>query len=83
MPQAPDPITSPPPLPFQAYDATAPGAPEDQVASGTIYDAAGGPGSGDPWPKIQEAGAAGPDGRVTGGWPDNGAANSDGGWTQC
>jgi len=83
MPKAPDPITSPPPVPGQPYSATAPGRPEDQVDSGTIYDASGGPGSGDSWPKIQEAGAADmATGKVTGGWPGNGAS-SDGGWTQC
>lgn len=71
MPDAPNPITSPPAHPYQPYDATAPGSNDSQSDPTTVYDAAGGSGS-DPWVKIQEAGAAGRDGTVTGGWPDDG-----------
>lgn len=82
MPKAPPPITSPPPVPGQVYDATAPGSGDAQSASGTIYDASGGSGS-EAWPKIQEAGAIDPGtGKVKGGWPGNGT--SDGGkWKQA
>jgi len=82
MADAPSPITSPPALPWQPYDASAPGAAEDQVTSGTIYDAVGGDAAGGPWRKIQEAGACGPSGEaIAGSWPGNGAS-SDGGWVQ-
>ena len=82
MPQAPDPITSPPPLPWQPYDATAPGAAEDQVTATTIYDAVPGDSAGGPWRKIQEAGAAGAQGEaVAGAWPGNGASDGSA-WKQ-
>jgi hypothetical protein len=83
MPAAPDPITSPPAVPGQPYSAQDSGpAQESQSAHEHVYDADGGHGSGDPWPKIQDAGAADMNtGRVTGGWPDDGT--SDGGaWKQ-
>lgn len=82
MADAPRPITSPPALPWQPYDATAPGAAEDQTAPTTIYDAAGGPGGREPWVKIQDGGACTPEGMaVAGDWPSNGTS-SDGGWKQ-
>ena len=82
MPDAPNPITSPPDVPGQPYDATAPGVSEDQTAPTTIYNAAGGDRAGHPWVKIQDGGASSPDGTATAGdWPGNGA--SDGGvWKQ-
>ena len=81
MAQAPSPITSPPAQPWQPYDATAGGRPEDQTEPETIYDGSGGSGN-DPWPKVQEAGAADSTGKVTGGWSGNGT--SDGNvWKQC
>lgn len=82
MADAPDPITSPPAQAGQPYSAQAsgPGRPS-QSAPTQVYDADGGSGA-DPWPKIQEAGAADwSTGRITGGWPGNGT--SDGGaWKQ-
>jgi len=83
MASAPDPVTSPPALPWQPYDASAPGAAEDQTAPLTIYDAVPGDAGGGPWRKIQEAGAADwATGKVTGDWPSNGASG-DGGWKQA
>lgn len=56
MPTAPKPITSPPPVPGQPYDAT------DDGALGR-------------WVSVNpESGAAGPDGKATGDFPDDGAA---------
>lgn len=85
MADAPDPITSPPALPWQPYDASAPGAAEDQTASGTIYDSVGGDSAGGPWRKIQDAGAADwATGKTMGSgdeWPGDGASG-DGGWKQ-
>ena len=84
MPKAPDPITSPPPVPGQPYDATDSGpAQASQSAPEQVYDASGGHGSADPWPKIQDGGTADwASGRTQGGWPSDGA--SDGGkWRQC
>lgn len=81
MAKAPNPITSPPSVPGQPYDATDGGAPEDQTAPTTIYDAVGAQ-DGHPWVKIQDGGACGPDGRATAGeWPANGSSG-DGGWKQ-
>jgi hypothetical protein len=82
MPDAPNPVTSTPKLPWQPYDAAAPGAAEDQVTPTTIYDSVGGDQAGGPWRKIQEGGAAGPGGEATAdSWPSNGAS-ADGGWKQ-
>lgn len=81
MAKAPSPITSPPSVPGQPYNASAPGAPEDQTAATTIYDAVGGPGAAEPWVKVQDGGACGPDGTASGNWPGNGTS-SDGGWKQ-
>jgi hypothetical protein len=82
MADAPDPITSPPAQSWQPYNASAPGAAEDQVTATTIYDAVAGDQAGGPWRKIQEAGACGPNGEATAdSWPGNGAS-SDGGWRQ-
>lgn len=81
MADVPSPITSPPSQPWQPYDATAPGAGEDQVAATTIYDAVPGDTMGGPWRKIQDAGASSPEGETDGGWPGNGASGS-GGWEQ-
>ena len=83
MANAPDPITSPPALSWQPYDATAPGAAEDQAAPATIYEPVAGDAAGGPWRKIQEAGAADwATGKVTDGWPGDGASAS-GAWTQA
>lgn len=84
MPQVPAPVTSAPRVPGQPYDATAPsGVPDDQSAPTTVYNSVGGPHASDPWPKIQEGGAASmTTGEPTGVWPGDGA--SDGGkWKQC
>jgi hypothetical protein len=82
MPDVPRPVNSAPPLPWQPYDATAPGAAEDQTAPTTIYNPVAGDAAGGPWRKIQEAGAAGPGGEATpDSWPGNGSSG-DGGWTQ-
>lgn len=83
MADVPDPVTSPPALGFQPYDATAPGSSDAQSNPATVYNAAGGSGSGDPWPKVQEGGAADfRTGRVTDGWPGNGASSA-GPWKQA
>ena len=84
MPRVPSGVTSPPEVPGQPYDSTAPaGVPDDQSSPTTVYNGVGGPGSSDPWPKIQEGGAASmTTGEPTGVWPDNGA--SDGSvWKQA
>jgi hypothetical protein len=81
MPDAPDPITSTPAQSWQSYDATDPGASEDQTEPTTIYDAAPGD-SGGPWRKIQDGGGANEDGSARAGdWPGNGASDG-GGWKQ-
>ena len=82
MADAPKPVTSPPAQPWQPYDATAPGASEDQVTAGTIYDSVSGDADGGPWRKIQDGGACDSSGRATAGdWPGDGASSS-GGWKQ-
>lgn len=82
MADAPSPITSPPAKPWQPYDASAPGAAEDQTVATAIYDAAGSTGGPEPWVKIQDGGAADMSGKATAGkWPGNGTS-TDGGWTQ-
>jgi len=82
MPDAPRPITSPPAQPWQSYDATAPGAAEDQTAPTTIYDAVPGDSGGGPWRKVQDGGAINAEGLASAGdWPANGAS-TDGGWKQ-
>ena len=82
MPDAPNPITSPPRVPGQPYNAQASGAAEDQTDSTTIYDGVGGQGAAEPWVKIQEAGACGSNGEATADtWPGNGASD-DGPWKQ-
>jgi hypothetical protein len=66
----------------QPYKATAPGAAEDQTAPTTIYDAAGGAGTAEPWVKIQDGGACDSSGRaMADAWPGDGASTS-GGWEQ-
>lgn len=77
MPRVPAGVTSTPEVPGQPYDAQAPaGVPDDQSAPTTVYNGAGGPGSADPWPKIQEAGAASmTTGEPTGVWPGDGASD--------
>jgi hypothetical protein len=82
MADAPNPITSPPAQSWQPYDATAPGAAEDQTAPTTIYESVAGDSAGGPWRKIQDGGAAGGHGEaVADAWPGNGASG-DGGWKQ-
>ena len=82
MADAPRPITSPPALPWQPYDAQAPGAAEDQTAPTTIYDAVPGDAAGGPWRKIQEAGACGPQGMtIAGDWPGDGTSDGSA-WKQ-
>lgn len=76
MPDAPSPITSPPAEPWQPYDATAEGGSDPQITPLTIYDAEGGSGSGNPWPKVREAGAIDSSGAsMPGDWPGNGASD--------
>jgi hypothetical protein len=83
MPAAPDPITSTPPVPGQPYDAQASGpAQSSQSSEEQVYDADGGKGSGDPWPKIQDGGAADfRTGKVTGTWPTDGTSDGSA-WKQ-
>ena len=81
MANAPNPITSPPSVPGQPYSATAPGSSDSQSTSEHVYDAAGGPGAGEPWVKVQDGGAAGPNGTVSGSWSGDGAS-SGGAWKQ-
>ena len=81
MPNAPRPITSPPAVTGQPYDATAPGAAEDQTVPTTIYDAVPGDAMGGPWRKVQNAGASDTSGKASDVWPGNGASG-DGGWKQ-
>jgi hypothetical protein len=83
MPDAPDPVTSPPNVPGQPYDATASGSGDAQSAPTTVYNATGGPGSSDPWPKVQDGGAADwRTGKVTGRWPADGTSDGSA-WSQC
>lgn len=83
MPDVSGPVTSPPALPWQPYDATAPGTGDDQSASATIYDPVPGDAAGGPWAKVQEGGAADwRTGRVTDGWPGNGTSSA-GPWRQA
>lgn len=79
MADAPSPITSPPRVPGQPYDATAPGN-EDDTSLPDVYGA-NTVNNGD-WPKVMEAGAADwTTGAIKGGWPSDGT--SDGGaWKQ-
>lgn len=77
MPDAPAPITSPPAQPWQPHDPSAdyPGDGGQSVAE-HVYDAKGGSGD-DPWPKVNEGGAADwQTGKVTGGWPGNGTSSA-------
>jgi hypothetical protein len=77
MPDAPDPVTSPPAQPFQPWDPSSAYPGDDgQSTPEHVYDAKGGPGSADPWPKIQEGGAADASGKVSGGWPGNGTSSA-------
>jgi hypothetical protein len=75
MPQAPDPITSPPPLPWQPYDAAAPEEEESQVDAETVYDGNGLGGS-NPWKKLADGGAIDASGRSLGTWPGNGDSSA-------
>jgi hypothetical protein len=75
MPSAPKPITSPPSVPGQPWDATAPGSGGSQTQSETVYDATGGAHAGDPWPKVADGGAADSSGAVSGGWPGDGTSD--------
>lgn len=77
MARAPDPITSPPDVPGQPYDSQASGSGDaGQSVPEQVYNAAGGSGSADPWPKIQEGGAADwRTGKVTGEWPADGTSD--------
>lgn len=77
MPQAPDPITSPPPLPWQPYDAAAPEEEESQLGPLDVYDGNGSaPYSGNPWKKLADGGAADASGRSQGTWPGNGDSSA-------
>ena len=79
MAKAPSPVTSPPPLPFQPYNAAAPEEVPAQTGPLNVYDATSG--GAQPWLKIAEGGACDSSGRSDGTWPGNGT--SDGGaWTQ-
>jgi hypothetical protein len=75
MPQAPDPITSPPPLPWQPYDATAPEEEGSQTGPLDVYDGNGMTGS-NPWKKLADGGAIDASGRSLGTWPDNGDSSA-------
>jgi len=77
MPDAPDPITSPPAQPWQPHSAAAAYPGDDgQSTAEHVYDAKGGSGS-DPWPKVNEGGAIDMNtGAVSGGWPGNGTSSS-------
>lgn len=83
MASAPDPITSPPPVRGQPYDASVQGpADASQSEPVQVYDAGGGHASADPWPKVQAGGAADwRTGHVTNKWPGNGTS-SEGPWKQ-
>lgn len=83
MAAAPHPITSPPPVPGQPYSATNPGGPEDQTAPETIYDAQGGSGAAEPWPKIQDGGGCDwTTGKARAGdWPGDGTSDGSA-WKQ-
>ena len=76
MPRVPDPITSPPEVPGQPYDATDSGPSQSSQSEPTqVYDADGWPG-GEAWPKIQDGGAADwSSGRTQGGWPSDGTSD--------
>lgn len=82
MPQAPDPITSPPAKGFQPYDAAESGSGDPQCASGTIYDKAGGSGP-DPWVKVRDGGAIdlSTGATIPGSWPANGTSDGSA-WKQ-
>lgn len=84
MPSAPKPITSPPPTsPDQPYDSDGSGSADTQLTSQPAYDAAGGVAKADPWPKVQQGGAADfRTGSITGEWPSNGASSA-GPWKQA
>jgi len=77
MPDAPDPITSPPAHPWQPHDASSVSIGDDgQSVAEHVYDAKGGSGA-DPWPKVTEGGAINVStGAVEGGWPGNGTSSS-------
>jgi len=81
MPDAPNPITAAPAASWQPYDATAPGAAEDQTAPETIYDSVPGDTMGGPWRKIQDGGAIDMTGKVTGEWPGDGTSDGSA-WKQ-
>lgn len=82
MPQAPNPITSPPAVPGQPYDASDSGAGDPQCAPTTIYNKAGGTGSGEPWVKIRDGGAATDSGASQpGSWPADGSSDGSA-WRQ-
>lgn len=80
MPDAPNPITSPPALPWQPYNAAAPEEQESSADAETVYDELSeGGGNGNPWHKVADGGASNPAGVSQGTWPGNGASG-DGGW---
>ena len=78
MAEAPDPVTAAP-APNGPYDATASGAGDAQSDAAHVYDAAGS--TGGDWVKVQDGGACDMNGRVTGGWPDDGAGDGSA-WVQ-
>lgn len=80
MPQVPEPITSPPPLPWQPYDAADPEEQESQVDAETVYDEVSEGPRANPWRKLADGGAADPSGRSKGYWPPNGQSNTAGPW---
>lgn len=81
MAKAPAPVTSPPPVPGQPYDAAAPGTGDAQSGAEHVYDAAGS--TAGAWVKVQEGGAADfRTGQVTGKWPGNGTSSA-GPWRQA
>jgi hypothetical protein len=84
MPDAPRPVTSPPRVPGQPYDAADSGpANSGESESEHVYDADGGGRGRDPWPKVQAGGAADwMTGQVHGKWPNDGTSDGSA-WKQA
>lgn len=77
MPDVPSPVTSPPRVPGQPYDARVSGAEDaSQSTPAAVYAGTGGSGAAEPWPKVQDGGSADfRTGRVTGTWPTDGSSD--------
>ena len=82
MPNVPAPVQGTPSLPYQPWDATEEGTADTAPGPGMVYDGNGGS-DGTGWVKIKDGGSADmSSGKVTGGWPDNGASDGSA-WKQC